>query len=127
MTLVRVGGALLLAGSLGGSTLACGDSCGDADCTAGGSLFVELEDPVPVGSFVEVCFEESCGVVEITAVDGTADEGQVPFDALGDWSDSKDDEVLVRVTRESGSVIVEESGVPEKRGGCCGDNWTARA
>jgi hypothetical protein len=118
---------VFLAAALGGSTVGCGDSCGEVSCSDGLSLYLELDNELPAGGTVEVCFEESCADAEMYGVGDLPDKGEVRFADIGRWSDNKDAEVTVTVRQADGTVLTEETGVPEKRGGCCGDYWTARA
>jgi len=91
------------------------------------SLYLELDEKLPSGGTVEVCFEDSCGDAEMYVGGDLPDKGEVRFTDIGNWSDNKDAEVTVTVRREDGTVLTESIGVPEKRGSCCGDYWTARA
>jgi hypothetical protein len=124
-SLVRLGSVLSLV-ALGGSAMGCGDSCGDVSCSDGESLYLELGDELPTGGTVEVCFEDSCSEAEMYGGGELPDKGEVRYAALGRWSDNKDAEVTVTVREADGTVSTEVTGVPEKRGSCCGDYWTAK-
>ena len=127
MAIVRIAVAVVLAGALGGSTVGCGDSCGDVSCGDGTSLYVELDHELPSGGAVEVCFEDSCANAEMYGGGDLPDKGSVRFADIGSWSDNKDAALTVTVRQADGTVFTEATAVPDKRGSCCGDYWTARA
>ena len=125
-SLVRCGTALVLV-ALGGSAPGCGDTCGEVSCGDGKSLYLELDDELPAGGTVDVCFRDSCADAEMYGGGDLPDKGEVRFVELGSWSDDRDAEVTVTVRRADGTVASRVTGVPQKRGSCCGDYWTARA
>lgn len=96
------------------------------DCGAGGNLFVRLADTVPGGS-VEVCVDGSCGTAAIQDADGTADEAEVSFDALGGLEEKlmTDVEVLVTVFDQEDREVRSGAVRPVSAENCCGIYWTA--
>jgi hypothetical protein len=112
-------------GTLGGSAVACSDSCGNVNCSGGGTLYVHLVEAVPAGTTLEVCFEDACGGAELDPAHRAT--GYVPEGSLGTWTDHRDDELTVALRAADGRELGRETlAADQEDGECCDDYWIVR-